>query len=79
MKRAEDDEAVVFRLYETAGKDARASVRLGSDLMGAPAEAVEVDLLERPVPAGSARASKTGFTVNVPAHGIASVKVRFSK
>ena len=51
--------------------------RLDPRLLGAPGEAVEVDLLERPVEAGSAKASRTGFGVHVPAAGIASVKLTF--
>jgi len=78
IKQAEDDDAVVFRLYETAGRDAAAAVKLDPALMGTPAQAVEVDLLEQPVAAGTAKAGKAGFTVHVPAHGIASVKVRLA-
>ena len=77
MKKAEDDAAVVFRLCETAGRAANAGVVLDPDLFGRIAEAVEVDLLERPLPASTARARPDRFGVQVPAHGIASVKVAF--
>jgi alpha-mannosidase len=77
VKKAEDAPAVIFRLYETAGRDADASVALNADLFGPVAEAVEVDLLERPMADSSARAKPEAFRVNVPALGIASVKVTF--
>jgi len=40
-------------------------------------EAVEVDLLGRPVANSSAKVARGGFAVSVPAHGIATVKVTF--
>ena len=78
VKRAEDGDALVFRLYETAGRAAKAAVGLDPRLLGTPAEAVEVDLLERPLPQSTARATEAGFTVAVPAFGIASVMVSFA-
>ena len=77
VKKAEDAPAVIFRLFETAGRNANAAVTLGADLFGRAADAVEVDLLERPLAASTARATPEGFSVKVPARGIASVKVTF--
>ena len=79
VKRAEDSDALVFRLHETAGRAAKATVALDPRLLGTAAEAVEVDLLERPLAQSTARATKAGFTVAVPAFGIASVMVSFAK
>ena len=79
VKRAEDSDALVFRLHETAGRAAKATVALDPRLLGTAAEAVEVDLLERPLDQSTARATKAGFTVAVPAFGIASVMVSFAK
>ena len=79
VKRAEDADALVFRLYETAGRAAKAAIALDPRLLGTAAEAVEVDLLERPLDQSTARATKAGFTVAVPAFGIASVMVSFAK
>ena len=42
-----------------------------------PGQAVEVDLLERPVAKSSAKAGKEGFTVSLAPHAIVSVKVAF--
>ena len=78
VKKAEDEDALVFRLLETEGRKAKARVALDPVLFGEVAEAVEVDLLERPLADGSAKAERDGFSVAVPAHGIASVRVRFA-
>ncbi len=79
VKKAEADDAVVFRLYETDGRAANARVVVDETLWGRPAEAVQVDLLERPVKNSTAKAGKNAFSVAVPAHGIASVKVHFER
>jgi alpha-mannosidase len=79
IKRAEDDECLIVRLYETAGKDTQAKVRLDPQLLGQVARAQEVDFLERPTPESSAKAAKDGFAVRLPAHGIASVKVTLTR
>ena len=75
VKKAEDDDALVFRLYETAGRDEVATVVLNEALLGRPAEAVETDLLERVLGDSTAEATDSGFRVRVPACGIVTVKV----
>ena len=77
LKKAEDEDAVVFRLLATTGKAVEAKVTLNADLFGRLAEAVEVDLLERPIGGSAARVGPHGFRVKIPPHGIASVKVAF--
>jgi len=77
VKKCEHDDDIVFRLLETEGQQATAEVRLDESLLGRPAEAVEVDLLEQPVGEWTAETTAEGFRVRLPAHGIASVKVRF--
>jgi alpha-mannosidase len=67
--------AVIFRFQETAGRAAVAKLQLDPALFGAPSEAVETDLLERPLAESSAKLSGQSLTVRVPAFGIASVKV----
>lgn len=76
IKKAEDGDGVIFRLYETDGKETKVSVQLAAPLFGTPAEAVEVDFIERPTAKNTASTTADGFTVTVPAHGIASVRVR---
>ena len=72
-----DEDALIFRLLETAGKDTQANVVLDKALLGTVASADEVDLLERPIDSSSAKSTKDGFRVSVPAHGITSVNVAF--
>jgi len=79
VKKAEDDDALIFRLLETAGRRASAAVSLDPRLMGKVAAAVEVDLLERPLARSTAKLAANGFRVAVPARGIASVKVSFRR
>ena len=75
VKKAEDDDALIVRLYETAGKATVARVTLDKGLLGEVGEATEVDLLERPVKPSGATATASGFTVKLDAYAIASVKV----
>jgi alpha-mannosidase len=76
VKRAEADGSLVFRLLETAGKAATARLDL-APLLGTPTAAEEIDFLERPVGRGTARLSSRTMSVDVPAHGVASVRLRF--
>jgi alpha-mannosidase len=74
VKRAEDSEAIIVRLYETAGREVRARVRL-SQIVPPNSPAVEVDLLERPTQPSTARMEGDTLIVRVPAYGIASVAI----
>jgi alpha-mannosidase len=78
VKKCEEDDALIFRLLETAGRGSVATVKMDERVMGRPTEAVEVDLLERPVAASGVRCLPDGFSVRMPPLGIASVKVRFA-
>ena len=79
LKKAEGEEAFVIRLQETAGKAATAKVSVSAALLGEVRDVVEVDLLERPAAKSSASRTPDGFSVKVPAYGIASVKVVLGK
>ena len=76
VKRAEGDGSIVFRLLETAGRASTVRLEL-APLLGTPTAAEEIDLLERPVAKGTARLASRSVSVDVPAHGVASVRVRF--
>ena len=78
VRKAEDDEALIFHLYETDGRKTVAKVALNSAILGRPTDAVEVDLLERPLAESSVKVAGDGFAVTVPARGIAAVKVAFA-
>ncbi len=74
-----NDEGLIFHLYETAGRKTVAKVGIDACLLGVPEAAAEVDFLERPLAESTARLTEAGFSVTVPARGIAAVKVRFTK
>ena len=74
LKKAEDSDAVIVRLYEAAGLETEAKVRL-SKIIKPGAAAVEVDLLEQPLPISSARIENDTLIVKLPAHGIATVMI----
>jgi alpha-mannosidase len=76
VKKAEGEEALVFRLLETSGKAATAKVVLDETVLGRVSDAVETDLLERPKDNSTAQVDGNGFRVQVPPSGIASVRVR---
>ena len=79
VKKAEDENALVVRVYETAGQQTTARIRFDRKLLGKVSGAREVDLLERPVAKSAAKVSGNVVTVAVPPFGIASVKVKFAR
>jgi len=74
LKKAEDSDSVIVRLYEMEGKDTEARVKLGC-LVKPDAQAVEVDLMERTLKQSTARIEGDSLVVKIPAHGITSVAV----
>jgi len=77
IKKAEDDDALIVRLYEIAGQDTDATIRLSKPL-GAPDEACEVDLLERELSSSSARVEGGAVRVRVPSRGLVSVRIQLA-
>jgi alpha-mannosidase len=78
LKKAEDAEALLLRLVETAGKAATASVRIPATL-GQPVRATETDLMERPLPKSTAKLRGDVVTVTIPPHGIASLRIDLAR
>jgi alpha-mannosidase len=77
LKKAEDSEALILRLYETAGKKTTVRLRFDPRLAGEVAEAVEIDLLERPVTGGAVRrVGPATVEARLPPRGIVSLAVR---
>jgi alpha-mannosidase len=74
LKRAEDSDAVIVRLYEVEGRAVTARVRL-TDPVPRGARCTEVDMLEQPLARSTARMSGDTLEVEVPAHGIATVMI----
>jgi len=79
IKNAEDGDALVVRIYETAGRDTDAVIRPGSAALGKPIKAVETDLLERPLANSSARISDGAVQVRVPSCGISTVRIDLAR
>jgi len=77
VKRAEADGSLVLRLLEAEGRPATATIELDEAVLGQLSAAEEVDLLERPLAKGTARLAGSSVSVDLPAHGIASVRLRF--
>ena len=75
LKRAEDSDALVIRLYEFEGRETEARVRLSSLLAEPDSPAVETDILERPLDNSTARMEGNVLAVTIPAFGIAIVKL----
>jgi alpha-mannosidase len=79
VKKAEDVDGLVLRLYDVSGRSVQAKVTLAPELFGKVKEVTEVDLLERAIGRSSAKSLRSGFSVKVPAQGIASVLVKTSE
>jgi alpha-mannosidase len=76
MKKAEDSDTLIVRLYEMNGQATRAQVRLSDKLCGASAPAVQTDLMEQPISVQSARMQDGVLSVDLPAFGLVTVKIR---
>jgi len=79
VKKAEDSEALIVRLYEFEGEETEAKMRISPALMKAGAEAVETDVLEQPLAKSTAKVEGEVLKVKVPAFGIATVRVGEAK
>jgi alpha-mannosidase len=76
VKKAETGDDLVIRLYETQGTKCTASVEFKDTIFGQVDNTRETDLLERPLEKGTARVKNNGFEIEMPAYGIATVRVR---
>ncbi|BCW97497.1 MAG: alpha-mannosidase [Armatimonadota bacterium] len=74
VKKAEDSDALILRLYEMEGRAVRAAVRL-SRVVPENAPAVETDILEQPLEKSTASYAGGLLEVDVPAYGVVTVKV----
>jgi alpha-mannosidase len=75
MKLGQYGKGIVLRLIEVEGRDCQAQVKMASDLLPEGATAVEVDTLERPLASNGARMENGTIVVEVPAYGIATVRI----
>jgi alpha-mannosidase len=77
LKKAEQDDGIILRLFETDGKKEKVSVLFNDSLLGKIAGVEEVDLLERPLPNSASLLTDKSIEVEMPAYGIVSLKLSF--
>ena len=75
MKKAEDSDALIVRLYEMEGKATTARLKLDAALAPANAPAVETDVLEEPLAKNTATMEDGVLSVELPAYGMVTVKI----
>lgn len=75
LKKAEDSDAVIVRVYEMLGQVTEARIRLSPEFVPSGSTAIETDLMERPLGTSFTRMEGDELVVNVPAYGIATVRV----
>jgi len=78
LKKAEDDDAVIVRVYESEGRKTDCVVRINESILGKVASVTEVDLMERPIKS-NVRTTDNSVTVTVPAYGIASLRISLTR
>jgi alpha-mannosidase len=74
MKKAEDTDAVIIRLYETAGIRTEARIRL-TGIVKSGTKCVDVDLMEQPTGTSTAYWDGDILVVPVAGHGISTVMI----
>lgn len=74
VKKAEDSDAIIVRLFESAGIETVGEVRI-SGLAVENASVQEVDIIESQLQVSSASMDGDVLKVKLPAHGIATVKI----
>jgi alpha-mannosidase len=72
LKKAEDEDALVLRFYEWAGKDGEVSLQLPPGAQSA----AETDLMEKPI--GPLSVHNDGVTLHTKPYEIKTIKVQFS-
>jgi len=75
IKKAEDTDEIVVRLYEVDGKDTEAIVTLDPSLIKPNMVAMQTDILERPLPNNTARLENDALKVKIPAFSLVTVKI----
>jgi alpha-mannosidase len=75
MKKSQHGGSIILRLVEVEGRETAAKLTLAPALLLENAIAVEVDTLERPLPANGAKLEGDTLTVTLPAFGITTVAI----
>ncbi len=79
LKKAEREDAIIIRLYNTGDSATQVDVEINRDIAGAIGNVEEVDLMERPLKGSKIQIGGASFAASVPAFGIASFKIRIRK
>jgi len=77
IKKAHRKNALVLTFFEPTGQDQTVTAEFDAKLFGKLKNATEVNLLEEPVKKSRAEARGQKVRLKIPAHGIASMLVRF--
>lgn len=79
LKKAETGDALIVRLFETAGRKTTARITTDAEWLGKVASATEVDVLERPLAKSAATATKGAARIVVPAYGLTTVRLTLNR
>ncbi|MCE5322570.1 glycosyl hydrolase-related protein [bacterium] len=74
IKKAEDSNGIVIRMFEVEGKDTQAKIRI-NDIIKQGTKAMETDILERPLAKNTAKLNGDILSVRIPKYGQASVLI----
>ncbi len=75
LKKAEDSDALIVRLYEMEGRATTARLWFDPALLPSGAQAQVTDIMERPLSPNGARLEDGILHVDLPAHGMATVSL----
>ncbi len=75
LKRAEDSDALVLRVYEIEGKETEARIRIAPQLAAAGCPAVEVNAMEEPTAKNTAHWDGQELRVKLPAFGVTAIRL----
>lgn len=78
LKKTEDGDALLLRVFETQGKATTARITVNDKLLGALLGAAEVDVLERPVAGSGLKVKGNTVSLPVPAYGLAAVTLEIT-
>ena len=78
LKKAEDDDALLLRVLDTAGEKTEVNVSVGPGLAEGIEQAVEVDLLERPISGSAAQSEGRSVCFDLDSRAIGTLLVRLA-
>lgn len=79
LKKAEDDDTLIVRLYETAGQPTDAILTVNSALLGAVRSAQLTDVLERPLPGPSLLVQENQIHLSLTPYDLVTVQLQLAR